>query len=56
MKRKLLSVLLTVAMTATLLVGCGGSDAPAAAPAASDFPDTINLYVKEHLDFNGKEL
>ena len=38
MKRKLLSVLLTVAMTATLLVGCGGSDAPAAAPAATDAP------------------
>ena len=39
MKRKLLSVLLTVAMTATLLVGCGGSDAPAAAPAATDAPE-----------------
>ena len=38
MKKKLLSVLLTVAMTATLLVGCGGSDAPAAAPAATDAP------------------
>ncbi|MBE5852759.1 MAG: carbohydrate ABC transporter substrate-binding protein, partial [Lachnospiraceae bacterium] len=38
MKRKLLSVLLTVAMTATLLVGCGGSDAPAAAETATDAP------------------
>lgn len=38
MKKKLLSVLLTVAMTATLLVGCGGSDAPATAPAATDAP------------------
>ena len=42
MKKKLLSVLLTAAMAATLLAGCGGSgDAPAAdggteAPAAEN--------------------
>lgn len=43
MKRKVLSALLSVAMIATLLVGCGGDkpaqDAPAAdAPAESEAP------------------
>lgn len=33
MKRKLLSTLLCVAMAATLMVGCGSSNTPAAAPA-----------------------
>ena len=36
MKKKVLSALLSVAMVATLLVGCGGSDA--AAPAAEAAP------------------
>ena len=38
MKKKLISLLLCVAMTATMLVGCGGSDAPAStdAPAATE--------------------
>ena len=39
MKKKLLSALLSVAMVATLLVGCGGSSAPTAteeAPAATE--------------------
>ena len=39
MKRKVLSALLSAAMVATLLVGCGGSQeaaAPAAAPAATE--------------------
>ena len=36
MKKKLLSALLSVAMVATLLVGCGGSSAPAEAPAATE--------------------
>ena len=36
MKRKLIGLLLCVAMTATMLAGCGskGGDAPADAPAA----------------------
>ena len=41
MKKKLLSTLLSVAMVATLLVGCGGSSAPATkeeAPAATEAP------------------
>ena len=33
MKKKLVSVLMCAAMTATLLAGCGGSSAPAATPA-----------------------
>lgn len=36
MKKKVLSVLLAVAMTATLLVGCGGSSAPAATEAPAE--------------------
>ncbi|MCR4705628.1 MAG: ABC transporter substrate-binding protein [Lachnospiraceae bacterium] len=38
MKKKLLATLLTAAMTATLLVGCGGSAEEAAAPAADAAP------------------
>ena len=37
MKKKLLSALLSVAMVASLLVGCGGSSAPAEeTPAATE--------------------
>ena len=36
MKKKLLSILLSAAMTATLLAGCGSSAAPAEAPAAEE--------------------
>ncbi len=35
MKKKVLAVLLTSAMAATALVGCGGNNAPAEAPAAA---------------------
>ncbi len=38
MKKKLLATLLTAAMTATLLVGCGGAKEEAAAPAADAAP------------------
>ena len=36
MKKKLLSLLLVAAMTATMLIGCGGSDAPAEDAATED--------------------
>ena len=38
MKKKLLSVLLSTAMVATLLAGCGSSAAPAEAPATEEAP------------------
>lgn len=38
MSKKLLSVLLSTAMVAAVLAGCGGSSEPAAAPAAEEAP------------------
>ena len=41
MKRKLMAIILSCAMTATILAGCGSADAPAAdAPAADAAADT----------------
>lgn len=36
MKKKVLATLLCASMVGTMLVGCGGSDAPASAPAATE--------------------
>ena len=40
MKRKLISLLLCAAMTTTLLVGCGSSEAPAADAPAEEAAET----------------
>ena len=49
MKKKLLSALLSVAMVASLLVGCGGSSAPAeeSAPAAKEETETTEEAATE---------
>lgn len=48
MKKKLLSVLLSAAMAATLVVGCGSSDQKKAAPDKKDGKTTLTFWCHEN--------
>ena len=47
MKKKLLAALLCLSMAATMLVGCGGSDAPAEEPATEEAGDVAEVVEEE---------
>ena len=53
MKKKLLSMLLAVAMVASLTVGCGGSEEPAAETTETSETTDETAEVPKHLHQNG---
>ena len=49
MKKKILAALLCLSMAATMLVGCGGNDAPADEPAATDEAGEVADVVEDEV-------